>query len=194
MTIDGNVIVTGTTTSNASMLVGSVHLAGSLTVDVSATVQVLGGGTLWGAGGITLSPNSGLFTSPGNTFVSSIGDLTGSFKIGTNTNGYTPINAAGGGTFTLNGTTQVNVTGVFPANAPVALSLNTVGSTPGPSIPYFSQAQIANNFYVKSGTVSANDVYNWQALPASVALTAANMDLYGGLNDPATGARFCLAQ
>lgn len=68
------------------------------------------------------------------------------------------------GTFTLNGVAQVDVTGYFPVDARISMSLKTVGTTPGLVSPYFSAAQTANVFHVKSATALANDVYNWFAL------------------------------
>jgi hypothetical protein len=65
-----------------------------------------------------------------------------------------------------------------------------VGGTAGTQSPYFSAAQIADQFSVKSPTAGANDVYNWCAGPASVTITAANLDTYNGLQDINTGARF----
>ena len=73
--------------------------------------------------------------------------------------------AANFGTFTLNGTTQVDVSSAcIGVDSRIALSLKTVGGTPGTGAPYFSAAIAAGHFYVKSPTVSANDVYNWAAL------------------------------
>lgn len=72
------------------------------------------------------------------------------------------------GEFTLNGTTEVDVAGAFPIDATIELALKTVGSTPSESAglgkPYFSQAQAAGHFYVKSPTVLCNDVYKWRAV------------------------------
>lgn len=68
------------------------------------------------------------------------------------------------GQFTLNGTTEVAVNGSFFADTPITFSLATVGTTPGNALPYFDKAQAAGTFYVKSPTVSANDVYNWHAV------------------------------
>lgn len=67
------------------------------------------------------------------------------------------------GQFTLNGVTEVGVLGAFPIDATITMSLATVGTTPGTGAPYFDRAQAAGEFFVKSPTASANDVYNWQA-------------------------------
>ena len=67
------------------------------------------------------------------------------------------------GTFTLNGVTQVDVAGAFPVGATIAWSIATVGGTPGTASPYFSAANTAGHFFVKSPTANANDVYNWKA-------------------------------
>jgi hypothetical protein len=50
---------------------------------------------------------------------------------------------------------------------------------------------VANNFFVKSPTANANDVYEWQADAApGVPLTSANLDIYNGLFDPLSRAAF----
>jgi hypothetical protein len=69
------------------------------------------------------------------------------------------------GTFTLNGVTQVDVASAcILVGAWIAVSLKTVGGTPGTAAPYYSAAQTAGHFFVKSPTAGANDVYNWIAL------------------------------
>jgi hypothetical protein len=151
------------------------------------------GAPFWGSFTINLSPQAALFKSAAGSWAANL--LTsGALSFPGLTNGYTPPL---GGTFTLNGVTAVNVAPAgsthFPANAPIALALQTVGGTPGVGAPYFSAAQTADQFTVKSLTAAANDVYTWQALPALVALTPANLDLYASLRDPSTGARFCSA-
>ncbi|MHB8331503.1 MAG: hypothetical protein ACYDDZ_15330 [Acidimicrobiales bacterium] len=98
-------------------------------------------------------------------------------------------------TFTMNGTSEVAVpavAGAFPINAPIWWSLNTVGTTPcagGP--PYFDRAQAAGQFFVKSLTAGCNDVYNWQAGQVDgITITSANIDTFGAIFDPKSGARF----
>jgi len=72
----------------------------------------------------------------------------------------TYLNRANVGEFTATGTTQVDVTGGFPADARISFNLKTVGGTPAQ--PYFSAAAAAGHFYVKS---SAGDTstYRWRA-------------------------------
>lgn len=187
--VDGDAIVHTSMSVNAAFLIG-----GAVYTDGAVTLQ--GGGVyrcttaLWGTGSLTINPGARYWNNSGTTFAASL-LLTGAFKLGANTTGTPPSNS---GTFTLNGVTQVNVapgSGHFPANAKIAWSLNTVGGTPGTASPYFSAAQTADQFSVKSPTAGANDVYNWIAFGGSVNLTAANMDTYNGLYDEATGARFC---
>ena len=156
------------------------------------------GAAIWGPGNMTVGTLGAFQVTqlPGNDFTDAL-LITGVLSFQALTVGWTPQgNNNQGGTFTLNGTSQVTVTtgpgASFPPTAPIVLSLATVGSTPGVAAPYFSAAQIQGSFFVKSPTASCNDVYNWQAMPAPVALTPANMSAYHGLYDPASGARFCI--
>lgn len=66
------------------------------------------------------------------------------------------------GTLTLNGTTAVvvAVSGIKRTSI-VQLSLNTVGATAGATAPYMSAITVGTSFAVKSGTASADDVYNY---------------------------------
>jgi hypothetical protein len=186
--MDGDVIVHGTSTVNGFMQIGAFYGDGTLSIGEGLVTlkAIFEGAFLWGSVAVAVQAGC-TFLNAAGTFAANL--LTsGALRLGANTTGYT---SPSGGTFTLNGVTQVNVAGTFPAGAPIAMSLNTVGSTPGTAAPYFSAAQIANQFSIKSPTASANDVYNWEALPASVSITAANLDTNNGLQDPATGARYC---
>jgi len=112
-------------------------------IEIHGTRQVSGNGSV-----ITTGTSATLYLGDGN-------DLKPLF-LGSATQ-------ANVGTFTLNGNTPVAVPGRFPADATIALSLKTVGASPGNSTPYFQAAQIANQFTVASLTNLANDVYNWRA-------------------------------
>jgi hypothetical protein len=187
--LDGDMIV-----HVALALSGSFTQIGAAYTDNTVTLtgsQIRLGTSLWGTGGVVLNPGCVFFNASGTTFALSL-QTTGALKLGTATTGTAP---SVGGTFVLNGIVQVNVAPAggqhFPANALIAWSLNTVGATPGVIAPYFSAAQVADQFSVKSGTALANDTYNWRAFGGSVSITPANLDLYAGLYDEATGARFC---
>ena len=187
--LDGDTIILGTWSTYGTINAGSVYGTGTAEVRAGQSwVQNISGSAIWGSMNFTLTPGALYQNVNGTTFVNTFlvsGQITFNLSVGT---GYTPTNC---GTFTLNGTTAVNVAGTFPAVSVIAWSLNTIGSTPGTGSPYFATTAIqANQFTVKSPTPSANDVYNWCASPVSVALTAANMDLYGNLNDPNTRAIF----
>lgn len=176
-------------TATASLFLGAVYLNSTLTMEGGGGAIV--STALWGVGNVTIEPGSSYWNNTGTTFVLSL--LTsGALRLGAATTGTAP---SVGGTFVLNGIVQVNVAPAggqhFPANALIAWSLNTVGATPGVIAPYFSAAQVADQFSVKSGTALANDTYNWRAFGGSVNITPANLDLYAGLYDQATGARFC---
>jgi hypothetical protein len=141
-----------------------------------------------GAGG-----GAGLGNASGTTWAASLKVTT--LQLNGVTTGWTPEAA---GTVTLNGTAAATITGVngtnaFPANATFALSINTVGGTPGLSAPYFFTATTANAAQLKSLTVNANDVYNWAAMPTpGITLTSANLDIYIGMSNPRTGCRYGL--
>ena len=166
-------------------------------IDSGEVSSVTAGSAIWGPANLALGPGGAfeVTQNPGNDFTDAL-LVTGTISFAALTVGWTPQGAdTQGGAFTLNGVTQVAVTGTFPASAPITISLKTVGSTPGTSAPYFSQAQtggVSGQFFVKSPTAGANDVYNWQAMPTPVALTPANMSTFHGLQDPASGARFCI--
>lgn len=172
--------------------VQSFYCDGVIDLETCEMQCLLPGSALWGSALMAVG-GQGIFQvsgGAGNTFTDAL-LITGQISFGGVVVGWPSAGSANqGGTFTLNGTNQVTVNGLFPANAPIAISLATVGGTPGTSAPYFSQAQIANSFFIKSPTTGANDTYNWQAVPAPIALTPANMTLYRGLQEPATGARF----
>lgn len=184
--LDGDAIAHG-----AIVFIGTSNFIGALFSDSSLTItgftQV--NPTIWGSATVAVQAGSTLRNSAANFAASLL--TSGALKLGTLTTGFTsPVCS----TFTLNGVTQVNVAPPggthFPANAPISWGLATVGGTAGTQSPYFSAAQIADQFSVKSPTAGANDVYNWCAGPASVTITAANLDTYNGLQDINTGARF----
>lgn len=186
-----NCTLAGLSSVNQNMGLAGVYFRGGAVFGANSIIAVVMVGVVT-CGANALSLGSGtIFRSPvlpfvGNFFVG--GSIT--FN-GVSANGLTPPNA---GTFTLNGVTQVDVapaSGHFPANAPIGLALTTVGGTPGVGAPYFSAAQAPDAFHVKSLTVAANDVYTWTAGAAPVALSAANIDLYGSLAAAVSGARFC---
>lgn len=158
----------------------------------SQSTTGMGNSLVWGPGTVNLASDSAFINSTGGaTWANSLKVAT--LQIEGATTGWTPIAE---GSFTLNGITQVDVAGVngvnaFPAAATIAISLKTVGGTPGVGAPYFSAAQAANAFHVKSVTAGANDVYNWAAMPASgVTLSSANLDIYQALSNPRVGARY----
>jgi hypothetical protein len=66
------------------------------------------------------------------------------------------------GTLILNGTAgrAVALTTV-EINSHIILSLNTVGATPTTTAPYVSAITPGTGFSVKSGTASADDIYNY---------------------------------
>jgi hypothetical protein len=191
--VDGNATFNGTTVvASGYMSVGTsstsgAHFIGNITDQYSFVL----GGNAWGVAALTLNPHANVWNDTGRTWVTSL-LLTGALKSGTNTTAYTP---PVGGTFTNNGTTQVDTTGTFPIGATISWSLATIGGTPcGSGVPYFSAANTSGNFFTKATTASCNDVYNWQAAPALVNITQANLDTYGGLIDLATNAVFSLTQ
>jgi hypothetical protein len=189
--VDGNAILKGTTAIYSGTLMGSVHLTGTVEV---LTNSFLGFSvSLWGAGQLTVAPGGICQNQTSTTWASTL-LLSGGLSFGGVDFGSTPI---AGGTFELDGTVAVNVAGSFPANAAISWGLSAVGGTPGVGSPYFSAAQVAGQFTVKSPTTGADDVYNWLAMPAVVPLTVANLDLYTSLDDtqnfvdPPGGGRFC---
>jgi hypothetical protein len=150
--------------------------------------------SLWGSGNVTVNTGSTYFNGSGSTFALSL--LTsGTLALGSLTTGFTSQNC---GTFTNNGVTQVDTppaAGHWPANSLFSFSLNTVGGTAcGTGGPYFSAAVTQDNLFTKAVTANCNDVYNYCAQPASVSITAANLDLFNGLHDPYTGAVFANSQ
>lgn len=165
----------------------NVFADGTTTV-LQATVQMTG--VFWGSGPVTIDPG-GSWVNETTNFVTGL--LTsGALKFGTNTTGFTsPVC----GTFTNNGVTQVDTTPAggahWPAGASFSWSLNTVGGTAcATGGPYFSAAVTQDNLFTKAVTANCNDIYNYCALPTSVSITAANIDLFSGLQDINTGARF----
>jgi hypothetical protein len=196
-TLDGATILHGTNTVNSGRLNwADCFTDGEIDVTCSGVLRQSGstGGTtaFWGTGFIRNLQAGSVVCSLGWAawYLSATAPDFGPGL----TTGYTaPVT----NTFTLNGIVQVNVAppagGHFPPNAPIALALTTVGATPGLAAPYFSAAQIADQFSVKSLTVGANDVYTWQAVPAPVTVSTANLDLYKSLRNPDTGALFASA-
>jgi hypothetical protein len=194
--IDGDVIVKTTfNVFGVDVTIGDVQLLSTATMvlqpgAVAKTIAFTNTALLWGPGKLNLRASTFLNAS-GGTWANSLKLAT--LQIEGAATGSTP---AAEGNFTLNGITQVDVAGVngtnaFPANAAISWGLTTVGSTPGVSAPYFSAAQAANAFHVKSLTVSANDVYHWLAEQASgVTVSAANLDIYKEILNPQTGARY----
>jgi hypothetical protein len=179
----------GTTTIYNAHLV-----SGTASVFPGATVQLEPSGTngvLWGAGAIRVYENASVINRTGGTWSNNVlvSALQLRINAATSTTGFVPPQS---GTITMNGTTQVtNSTGTFPAGASVAFSLNAAGGTPCLGAPYFSQATIANSFYVKDVTAGCNDVLNWYVPPmGGVSITSANLDTYLAIYDPAGGARF----
>jgi hypothetical protein len=150
----------------------------------------------WGSYNVVLNPGFVYWNDTGSTFALKALLTSGTLKLGTLTTGCTAPVA--GATFTANGTSQVGVTGsfagltAFPANAPIYFSLNTIGGTPV-GLPYFSQAQVQNEFFVKAASGDTS-VYNWGAgSVCGIPITVANLDSstgYNGLQDVNTGARY----
>lgn len=170
---------------------GDVFSDGTWNIGNSGAGELYWSGQIWGSFSVVLSAASACINASGGAWAANF--LTsGTLKFATLTTGTPP---SVGGTFTLNGVTQVDVAPAggqhFPANAKILWSLATVGGTPGTQSPYFSAAQAADAFHVKSPTAGANDIYNWQARDGSVSITLANLDTYNGLYDEATGARYC---
>ena len=166
----------------------NVFADGSISINAGGVLINSNAGILWGAASLVVGPACTYFNFTGTTFAATL-LLTGTLQLGLLTTGTTNASV---GTFTLNGVTPVNVAGTFPSNVTISWALKTVGSTPGTASPFFSAATIANQFTVQSPTANCNDIYNWQAQPtALVAITAANLDAFGGLTNPAIGARFC---
>lgn len=191
---NNNVFVTATSTVFHSGAQAVINASGIMTnhsflAEYGGVIRIVGASGLWGAPVVQLIIGAQCSVN-GTTFANGITtNAAAPLLLESASTGTTAPTAVS--TFTLNGVTQVNVTGTFPSNAPILISLNTVGSTPGTGAPYFSQAQTANNFFIKSPTASANDVYNWSAGAASgVNLTLANVDTYTALLNPRTGSRF----
>jgi hypothetical protein len=178
---------------NQWMQVYNMHITGGNTAveEPSASVVLRSSGTngvLWGNATFKAYQFSSVVNRTGGTWANNV--ILNALQLTSNslTTGYTP---PVGGTFTNNGVTQVDTAGAFPINATIAFSLATAGGTPCTALPYFSAANTAGNFFTKNTTASCNDIYNWQAQPTGgVALTSANIDTYGALYDPASGARF----
>ena len=152
--------------------------------------QVEAQGIEWGSYIATVDPMGAYWNNTGSTFALKALLTSGAIKLGTLTTGSTSPTAVS--TFTMNGISEVAVSGTFPISAPIWWSLKTVGTTPCASGgPYFDKAQTAGQFFVKSVAANCNDVYNWQAgVVDGIPLTPANIDLYGGLQNVATGARY----
>lgn len=183
------------TTSNGYVNIASTsaYADGTWTAQGSYITPI---GFFWGSYSMTVSPGSVFWNQTGSTFVLKALLTTGTIKLGTATTGQTSPTPVS--TFTCNGASQVSVAGAlgppntnFPANAPITWSLaNANGGTIGATGPAFSQATSASNFFVKCLALDTS-IYSWSAGPASgVTLTPANIDLYNGLSDPNTGARF----
>ena len=197
--VQNNTCISGAVNAASSLAWGgvTVHDAWSdstWSAGPGAKIEVTSG-PFWGSWSVVLDPNATMWNGSGSTWVLAAALTTGTLKFGSLTVGTPP---SVGGTFALNGVTAVNVAPAggqhFPANAKIAWSLNAVGGTPGVGSPYFSAAQTADQFTVKSPTALANDTYAWQAFDGSVAINPANLDLYNGLYDEASGARFCNTQ
>ena len=177
----------------------NVDFSGHSTIgalNILGLMQVVGGETvlgglysgnhfLWGAGDIDVNQGGKFLTSVAWTNVT-----TATITLEGFTTAWTPPAT---GTFTNNGVTQVNTAGVngtnaFPTNAPISISLKTVGGAITAQ-PYFSQAQAANNFYTKA---SAGDtsVYNWTAGPGIDNLSLTNLANYGTMYSPFSGSMY----
>jgi hypothetical protein len=196
--IDGDAIChVGVTSHESYSIFGLVYTDAALDISHGVTAELaispfFSACKLWGPGSVELVGGGILENATGNTWVTTI-LLTGSLEIEGVGSGWSPPCQ---GTFTLNGVTQVGVLGVngvnaFPINAPISWALKTVGGTPGATAPYFSAAQTANEFFVKSGTANANDTYAWTAGAApGVTISPTNLDIYISLTNPLTQSAF----
>ena len=88
--LDGNLIIAGTTTASGLTEFGSVHVAGALNL-LAGFVRINAGGTVWGAGLITVETASTFSIRSGNTFAASL-LTTGGFNLNLNSTGsyFTP--------------------------------------------------------------------------------------------------------
>jgi hypothetical protein len=193
----GNVVIHTSLTASGGLTetTGAAGIFSDVTWNIFSS-EMLAGAPVWGSYNVVLNPNTAWVNSTGSTFVLKATLTSGTLKLGANTTGFTSPNC---GTFTNNGITQVDTTPAggthWPAGSTFSWSLNTVGGTAClAGGPYFSAAITADNLFTKAVTVNCNDVYNYCALPASVSITAANLDLYNGLQDINTGARFSNTQ
>lgn len=72
-----------------------------------------------------------------------------------------PDGTLASGTFTANGTTQVTIANTkITANSNIIITLNTVGGTVSPSVPYINTITPGTGFTIKA-TASDTSVYNY---------------------------------
>jgi hypothetical protein len=185
--LSNNTLLHGTTLVIGQTQVGPASVFSDGVVSIQATTFVAAA-TFWGSYAVNLvAGNSSYANLTGSTFAASALLTTGALTIGSASTACTsPVS----GTFVANGATQVGVTGAFatnafPATAPIYFSLATIGGTPVGQ-PYFSQAQIQNEFFVKAAAGDTS-TYNWSAgSVCGIPITQANLDSatgYNGLKD-----------